>query len=79
MLRSPGIGVRDLIGNLCWLVGSLGGSHQEHITPAERIHDFNPGRSNTREMGQVQGTSKTTSEVRRESEPDSHFINGAGA
>jgi hypothetical protein len=30
-------------------------------------------------MGQVQGTSKATSEVWRESEPDSHFINGAGA
>jgi hypothetical protein len=36
----------------------------------------NPGRSNTPEMGQVQATSKATSEVRRESEPDSHFING---
>jgi len=32
-----------------------------------------------REMGQVQGTFKATSEVRRESVPDSHFIDGAGA
>ena len=79
MRRSPGIDIRDLIGNL--LTNRLSRRlAQEHVkTPTESHTWFQPRAFQHAQMGQVQATSKATCVVRPEGEPDGCFLNGSGA